>query len=78
MNNNGLIEYKESFITKIKNFFKRLFVRKNNQYNNIQEISNENISKAINEEKKDDFITKLSVDDRKINNLVKKDSFFLL
>ena len=33
MNNNGMIEYKESFITKIKKFFKRLFEKKEEQYN---------------------------------------------
>ena len=28
MNNNGLIEYKENFITKIRNFFFKLFKKK--------------------------------------------------
>ena len=75
MNNNGLIEYKESFITKIRNFFKRLFGKKDNQYNNIQEKSNVNISESINEEKKDSFITELSVDDKKINSVIEKKNF---
>ena len=75
MNNNGLIEYKESFITKIRNFFKRLFGKEDNQYNNIQEKSNVNISESINEEKKDSFITELSVDDKKINNVIEKKNF---
>lgn len=75
MNNNGLIEYKESFITKIRNFFKRLFGKKDNQYNNIQEKSNVNISESINEENKDSFITELSVDDKKINSVIEKKNF---
>lgn len=75
MNNNGLIEYKESFITKIRKFFERLFGKKENQYNNIQEKTNVNISESINEEKKDSFITELSVDDKKINNVIEKKNF---
>lgn len=75
MNNNGLIEYKENFITKIKNFFKRLFGRKNEQYSNIQEISSNSINESINNEKKDKFITEIRVDDKEINNVVKKDNF---
>jgi len=75
MNNNRLIEYKESFITKIKNFLKSVFVRKNNQYNKIQEISDKNITEDITEEKKDKFTTELRVDDKEISNVVKKDNF---
>lgn len=75
MSNNGLIEYKENFIMKIRNFFKRLFGKEYNQYNNIQEKSNVNISESINEENKDSFITELSVDDKKINNVIEKKKF---
>ena len=75
MNNNGLIEHKESFITKIRKFFKRIFGKEDNQYNNIQEESNVNISKSINEAKKDSFITELSVDDKNINNVIEKKNF---
>ena len=75
MNNNGLIEYKESFITKVRKFFKKLFGKKDNQYNNIQEKTNVNISESINEKKKDSFITGLSVDDKKINNVIEKKNF---
>lgn len=70
MNNNGLIEYKESFITKIKNFFKRLFGK-----NNIQEVPNDTANEFYNDEKKDKFITELKVDSREVNNVVKKDNF---
>ena len=75
MNNNGLIEYKKNFITKIKNFFKRLFGRKNEQYSNMQGISSNSINESINNENKDKFITKIRVDDKEINNVVKKDKF---
>lgn len=75
MNNNGLIEYKESFITKIRKFFKRIFGKKDNQDSSIQEQNNVNISESINEENKDSFITELSVDDKKINNVIEKKNF---
>lgn len=75
MNNNGLIEYKENFITKIKNFFKRLFGRKNEQYSNIQENSSNSLNESINKEKKDKLITEIRVDDKEINDVVKKDNF---
>ena len=72
MNNNVLIEYKESFITKIRKFFKRLFGKKDNQDSSIQEQINVNISESINNEKEDNFITELSVDDKNINNIIEK------
>ena len=75
MNNNGLIKYKESFIMKIRNFFKRIFSKKDNQYNSIQEQTNLNISESNNEEKKDNFISELIVEDKEINNVIKKDNF---
>lgn len=75
MNNKGLIEYKESFITKIRKFFKRLFDKEDNKYNSIQENSTVNIRESINEAKKDSFITELSVDDKKINNVIEKKNF---
>ena len=75
MNNNGLIEYKESFITKLRKFFKKLFGKKDNQYNIIQEKTNENVSESINDEKKDNFISELRVEDKEINNIVKKGNF---
>ena len=75
MNNNGLIEYKENFITKIKNFFKRLFGKDNIQYDNIQEVPNNTANEFDNVEKKDKFVTELKVDSREVNNVVKKDNF---
>ena len=37
MNNNGMIKYKESFIIQIKKFFKKLFGKKEEQYNYCQQ-----------------------------------------
>lgn len=75
MNNNGLVECKESFITKIRKFFKKLFEKKDYHYNSIQEKTNENISTSVNNEKKDDFIVGLSVENMEINNDMEKDNF---
>ena len=75
MSNNRMIEYKESFITKIRKFFKRLFSKKDNQYNSMHEKINENVNEYINDEKKDEFIIELSVDNKKINNVIEKKNF---
>lgn len=70
MNNNGLIEYKESFITKIRNFFRRLFWEKEEQYNYIQE-------KSVNEitEEKPSFINDIKVDSKTVNTVIEKNNF---
>ena len=74
MNNNGMIEYKESFITKIKNFFKRLFGQSEKQYNYVQE---ESVNK-ITEEKQEiqsDFIDNIKVDTKAVNSVIEKKNF---
>jgi len=74
MNNNGMIEYKESFITKIKNFFKRLFGKSEKQYNYVQE---ESVNK-ITEEKQEiqsDFIDNIKVDTKAVNSVIEKKNF---
>ena len=74
MNNNGMIEYKESFITKIKKFFKRLFGKKEEQYNYVQqETVNE-----IEEEKKErqsDFVDNIKIDAKAVNSVIEKKNF---
>ena len=74
MNNNGMIEYKESFITKIKNFFKRLFGQSKKQYNHIQE---EPVNEIIEEKQEiqSDFIDNIKVDTKSVNSEVEKDDF---
>lgn len=70
MNNNGLIEYKESFITKIRDFFRRLFLEKEEQHNYIQE-------KSVNEitEEKPSFINDIKVDSKTVNTVIEKNNF---
>lgn len=76
MNNNGMIEYKESFITRLNNFFKKLFSKQNIQHNNIQqEMSNKRVNHLAEDEKKDDFINGLKLDEKELKNVVKKDNF---
>lgn len=75
MNNNGLIEYKESFITKIKKFFIKLFRKSDEKYNNMPNASNENINELNDEENQDKFIEELKVDSNKVNNVIEKNNF---
>ena len=53
MNNNGIIKYKENFITKIKKFFKKLFERKEEQYNYVQQEPVNEIAEEKNESQSD-------------------------
>ena len=64
MNNNGMIEYKESFISKIKNFFKRIFGKQEKQYNYIEERPINKIEK----EKQDAFFNDIRVDTKVLVN----------
>lgn len=57
MNNNGLIVYKENFITKIRNLFKRIF-RKKEHLNQYEEKKFEN---NINYNTKDRFMNDIRV-----------------
>lgn len=75
MKNEEIVVYKDSFITRIRKFFRKLFVRRINQYNNIKKISNENINESVDDEKRDKFITELIVDDNEMNKVLKKDKF---
>lgn len=74
MNNNGMIEYKESFITKIKNFFKRLFGKSEKQYNYVQEESVNKITEEK-QERQSDFIDNIKVDTKVVNSVIDKKNF---
>lgn len=74
MNNNGLIEYKESFIKKIKNFFKRLFGQSEKQYNYIQEELVNEISKER-QERQSEFVDNIKVDTKAVNSVINKKNF---
>lgn len=60
MNNNGLIEYKEGFISKIINLFKKIFGKSEKQYNYIQKEN-------TNELKKDNYLKNNITNDLKVN-----------
>lgn len=74
MSNNEMIEYKDSFTTKIKNFFKRLFGQseKKSKYNH------EKSKNQITEEKQEiqsDFFDSLKVDTKFVNAVIDKKIF---
>ena len=74
MNNNGIIEYKENFITKIKKFFKKLFERKEEQYNYVQQEPVNEIAEEKNESQSD-FIDNIKVDTKVVNSVTDKKNF---
>lgn len=67
MNNNGMIEYKEGIISKIKNFFKKLF--ENQEKQQINEI------KGKKEEKQETFINEIKVDGKVVDSVIEKKNF---
>ena len=73
MKNNGMIEYKESFISKIKNFLKNLFGKKEEQNSysyqeNIDEIKQEKIEEEHElDSNQNQFISNIKVDSN-VNN----------
>lgn len=74
MDNNGMIEYKENFIIKIKNFFKKLFGKDEQQYASMKKVSIESLDKLDKEEKQDKFINEIKVDTKEIENVLKQDN----
>ena len=70
MKNNELIEYKEGFFSKIKNFFKNLF--KNNKEVEIVQYE-ENIDNEI--KTNDNFLNGIKVETNDINTLIEKKDF---
>lgn len=75
MSNNGMIEYKESFISKIKKFFKRLFGKQEEQYNYIQEEQPINEIKEERLEKQYRFTNEIKVDAKVVDSVVEKNNF---
>lgn len=74
MNDNGMIEYKESFITKIKKYFKRLFGKKEEQYNYVQQEPVNEIAEEKNE-RQSDFIGNIKVETKAVNSVIDKKNF---
>lgn len=75
MNNNEMIEYKEGFISKIKNFFKKLFGKQEEQHNYIQKEKNINEIKEVRQEKQDSFINEIKVDTKIVDSVIEKKNF---
>ena len=64
-----MIKYKESFIYKIKSFFKKIFGKQ--KYSNIQEgFVNQEVK-----EKQNSFIDTLKVDDKLVDAVVERNKF---
>lgn len=74
MNNNGMIEYKESFITKKKKIFKKLFERKEEQYNYVQQEPVNEIAEEKNEGQSD-FFDNIKVDTKVVKSINDKKNF---
>lgn len=68
MNNNGLIEYKESFISKIKKLFNRILGKSEEDYNYVQQETTTKL-------KKDNIINDLKVDTKATNIMIKRNNF---
>ena len=74
MKNNGMIVYKESFIIKIKKFFKRLFGQSEKQYSYIQEEPINEIKKEK-QEIQSEFVDNIKVDTKAVNSLIDQKNF---
>lgn len=72
MNNKQLVEYKPSLISKIRNFFKKLFCKSSIENEKEQEISANNINNISKEE---EFLKDIKVDVKDYNKLNEKKEF---
>lgn len=71
MQNNGMIVYKENFLSKIKNFFRKIFAKEDKQNNYIkQETYN-----MLNSKAQDDFMDNLKVDAKSVMVAVERENF---
>lgn len=75
MNNNGMIEYKEGFISKIKKFFKRLFGKQEERYNYIQEEKSINEIKEERQEEQYSFANEIKVNKKSVDAVLEKNNF---
>jgi len=74
MKEKGMIEYKENFITRIVNFFKRTFGRNKIESAYIQKDNVAEIAKEEKEENKD-FVNSIKVDAETVNPTMEKEMF---
>ena len=70
MNNKGIIEYKESFISKIKKYFKNLFKNKKEENNYVA-----NNTKTASDQKESEFFNDIKVDTSDIDKYMDKKNF---
>ena len=75
MNNKGIIEYKEGFISKIKKFLKNLFKKKKEENDYVAEISNLNDAKITSDQKESEFFNDIKVDTSDIDKYMDKKNF---
>ena len=75
MKNKGIIEYKESFISKIKKYFKNLFKSKKEKNDYVAEISNLNDTEITSDQKESGFFNEIKVDTSDIDKYIDKKNF---
>ena len=75
MNNKGIIEYKEGFISKIKKYFKNLFKNKKEENNYVEEIFNFNDAEITTAQKESEFFNDIKVDTSDIDKYMDKKNF---
>ena len=74
MSNKGIIEYKESFITKIKRTLKNFLKALKKQCNQVQRENNNEMNKKMQVEQTK-FTDKLKVDTKGVNAFAKRTAF---
>lgn len=75
MSNNSMIEYKKSFISKIKDFFKNIFKNKKEQNAYTSEVSNLKDEVTSSDKKDTVFFNDIKVDTTDIDKYMDKKNF---
>ena len=75
MRNNGIIEYKEGFISKIKKILKKLFKSKKEENDYVEEIFNFNDAEITTAQKESEFFNDIKVDTSDIDKYMDKKNF---
>lgn len=75
MSNNSMIEYKQSFISKIKNFFKNIFKNKKEQNAYTLEVSNLKDEVTSSNKKDMEFFNDIKLDTTDIDKYMNKKNF---
>lgn len=75
MSNNSMIEYKESFFSKIKSYFRNLFKREKETNNGIQECYDLNNNQIAPEKEGSEFFNDIKIDTSDIDKFMDKKNF---